>query len=104
MESRFKTKYPFEVGLMKTYVALRTNRKRELQRSSFKECQRHDGVNCWIAMQLLNDEDFEKLFQKKGSIIPSSFSVEELKEEREIVPLKEEVFIDQKHIDELDFI
>ncbi len=103
LEVQFKKKYPKEVGLMKSYVALRRHDMKKLQESSVKECRRYDGLNCWISMQLIYWENLGLTIERDEKTLSlSSFSIEKLKGKAEIKPMKEKIIIDQRDIEELD--
>ncbi|MFT6070291.1 MAG: hypothetical protein ACJAT2_002818 [Bacteriovoracaceae bacterium] len=103
IERLFKRQVPQEVEIMKSYVALRRKKMKDLAESSSIACKRHDGVNCWIQMQMSIWENLGYTIEREENIFSDDeLDIESLKEMAGVQPLKESVIIDQKDIEELD--
>jgi len=103
LENLFKNKIPYEVELMKSYVALREFDNSTVIESSHKACRNFDGLNCWIHMQTNIWENLGKTVTRKQNIHQfKRRTLAGLKEKVEITRMKEIPFIDQRDIEELD--
>ena len=103
LERLFKRQVPHEVEIMKSYVSLRRKNVPALAESSSTSCKRHDGVNCWIQMQMSIWENLGYTIEREENIFSDEdLDIESLKEVASSEPLIESVIIDQKDIEELD--
>lgn len=103
LERLFKRQVPQEVEIMKSYVALKRKNVKALAESSEKACKRHDGVNCWIQMQMSIWENIGFTVEREENIFSDEdLDIESLKKTAKANPLIESVIIDQKDIEELD--
>lgn len=103
LERLFKRQIPQEVEIMKSYVKLRRKNVAALAESSSVACKRHDGVNCWIQMQMSIWENLGMTIEREEAIFSDDeLNIDELRNKAQITPLKETIIIDQKDIEELD--
>lgn len=103
LERLFKRQVPQEVEIMKSYANLRLKKNPQLAESTSIACRRHDGVNCWIQMQMSIWENLGLTIERDEKIFADNdLDVEYLKNAIQITPLKETIIVDQKDIEELD--
>jgi hypothetical protein len=94
---------PLEILLMNSYVAIKNENIKELDKYSHGACKKFDGLNCWIRSQLLTWENFPKTIKRKEPIYKDNrLSLESLTELSLTRPLEENLIVDQKDIEELD--
>lgn len=94
---------PLEILLMNSYVAIKNEKNKELEKYSHEACKKFDGLNCWIRSQLLTWENFPKTIKRKEPIYKDNrLSLESLTELSLTRPLEENLIVDQKDIEELD--
>jgi len=103
LERLFKRQVPQEVEIMRSYVKLRRKEVETLSESSGIACKRHDGVNCWIQMQMSIWENLGFTIEREENIFSEDeLNIEALKKPMALNPLKETIIVDQKDIEELD--
>ena len=103
LDAEYQGQPPLEVDIMRSYVALRNNAPRTLFITSKNACRRYDGLSCWLQNQLIIWENIGKTIERDELIqAKSSFAINDLKSLQTVEPLKENVYIDQKDIEELD--
>lgn len=103
IEKLFKTQVPQEIEIMKSYVALRRKNLPALQESSSVACRRHDGINCWVQMQMSIWQNLGMTIERDEKIFSDDeLDIESLKTVAASSPLKESIIVDQKDIEELD--
>lgn len=103
LDSEYQGQPPLEVGIMRSYVALRRNDPTTLYLTSKNACRRFDGLNCWLLHQQIIWENIGKTIERDDTILGErTFEISALKEGQEITPIMENVYIDQKDIEELD--
>jgi hypothetical protein len=103
LDAEYKGQSPLIVTQMQSYVAFRLNDLPMLKLMSDRGCKKYDGLNCWIQGQLLIWENISKTALRNEMIQgDNKFSIDNLKAKIEIVPIKEEIIIDQYDIEELD--
>ena len=95
-----QAKLPRDISMMISYTSLMEGDKRELEATSHEVCRDFDGLNCWIFYQQLLWEDISQTLNRQDSP-HRNFDIEALKEKVAIVPLAEEVFINQGYLDEV---
>ena len=66
-----------------------------------QECNRFDGISCWILMQNLAQNDLVETFKSNQSLLPTLSEVAK-EEVRNYENIDEKVFVEQKEIEELD--
>jgi hypothetical protein len=100
---------PKEVFLMNSYLSIMqgataTHYDRRLSEEiSEKACRSFDGLNCWIAFKLTQWDNLGKSIQRDDKIFSDpSVSLDSLKSPVAITPLKEDAYVDQGNIEELD--
>ena len=95
---------PLDIQLMKSFVSLMRGDLKQLKESSAIACKSFDGLNCWIADQLLVWDDLSKTSKRTDEVNASIKSVDFMMSEakNDITPLREKVLIDQRDIEELD--
>ncbi len=93
---------PKEVVFIQSYLSLINNNQRELLDSSHAACKNLDGLNCWFVLQQLLWENVSLNINRKDPVHKTTLDIEALKKRQDVIPLKEEIMIDQHHIEELD--
>ncbi len=94
---------PLEINLMNSYVSIVNNNEKDLDRFSHEACLKFDGLNCWVRSQLLTWEQFPQTLKRKDRIYKDErLTLDSLIELSVLRPLKEELIVDQKDIEELD--
>ncbi len=94
---------PVEVLQLKTLNSLVLEDERNLENLAYETCIRKDGLHCWLLYVISAWDEPSKILKQKGFIHKGSLS--DYKSDFQSVtnnPLKEEVFVDQKDIEELD--
>lgn len=91
------------VDQLYSYLSLMQKDKKNAEVFSNQSCKGHDGVSCWVLYQLENWENFpltilreDKVFSKDNNLL------DELVAKKINDPIKENIFIHQKEIEELD--
>lgn len=95
---------PLDIQLMRSYVGLMRGDLSMLKESAALACRSFDGLNCWIADQLLVWDDITKTVKRTDEVNISAASADEMLSQasNDIAPLKEKILIDQRDIEELD--
>lgn len=94
---------PIEVTQLKTLNSINKNQIPELEFNAYKSCLKKDGLHCWLLFSLVNWDEAPELLKQDLPIHPSGLeSYKSLMVSVAKTPLTEEVFIDQKDIEELD--
>lgn len=104
---------PFEVHLMNAYVNLVIEKdfpnkivieeRRKTEDSVENSCRDYDGMSCWLAMQYLQWENLGKTIHRNDPIYDDKeMTIESLKQRVAIVPLDEEINVNQSDVEELD--
>jgi len=94
---------PLEINLMNSYVSIVNNNEKDLDRFSHEACLKFDGLNCWVRSQLLTWEQFPKILKRKDPVYGDDrLTLDSLIELSVLRPLKEELIVEQKDIEELD--
>lgn len=98
-----KYSQPHEVNQLYAYTALMTNDKTKAQAYSDLACKRLDGVNCWLLAQLNYWENFTYTAQRDEEVSNESIAqLDQLLAAKEDSPIEEDIYIDQRDIEELD--
>ena len=88
---------------MNSYVSIVNNNEKDLDQFSHEACLKFDGLNCWIRSQFLTWKQFPQTLKKKDLIYEDNrLTLDSLIELSVLKPLKEELIVDQKDIEELD--
>jgi hypothetical protein len=90
-----------EVSQLSTYVALRQNDAKRLHRYSLLSCEAGDLMSCWIQMTKLTWEDLPSMLKREDSSALAE-PIWRTLASQEVEEFKEESYIDQRDIDELD--
>ena len=100
---------PKEVFLMNSYLSIMlgataTRYDRRLSEEiSEKACRAFDGLNCWIAFKLTQWDNIGKTIQRTDEVFgDKSVTLDSLKSPVVITPIKEDAYVDQNNIEELD--
>lgn len=94
---------PIEVTQLKAFNAFRQNNFTETEFNAYRSCLRKDALHCWFLYSLVNWDDATSVFQQKREVHERNLaSYSEYFESVEKNPLTEEVFVNQKDIEELD--
>ena len=102
LEYKFNNQLPYELILMDTYVSLREGNQERLKNSAANGCDKDEGMHCWLYMKLLDWDNIGKTMKREEPTLTSEFSIDDLKTQKEIIPLDDIIMIDQKDIEELD--
>ncbi len=104
LEGKLLGSAPLDIQLMASYVSLMRGDLKKLKESSTQACRSFDGLNCWIADQLLVWDDLSKTIRRSDKVNIVALTPEQIlaEAENDIVPLKEKILIDQRDIEELD--
>jgi hypothetical protein len=94
---------PHEVNQLFAYTSLLQNKREKAKTYSDLSCKKLDGLNCWLLMQINQWEDFG-LTIKRAENLPDTpeKELQQLLSQRIKKPIEEDVFIDQRDIEELD--
>ena len=90
-----------EVSQLSTYVALRQNDAKRLHRYSLLSCEAGDLMSCWIQMSKLTWDDLPSMLKRDNPSAPAE-PIWRALASQEVEEFKEETFVDQRDIDELD--
>lgn len=94
---------PIEVLQVSSLNSLMTENERELESIVYRACLKKDGVHCWLLFALSAwDEPSQALKSKERLHLGSLNNYRPYFESVKTAPLTEEVFVDQKDIEELD--
>ncbi len=102
LEYKFNNQIPYEVILMDTYVSLKEGNQERLSASAANGCDKDEGLHCWLYMKLLDWENIGKTMTREEPTLTGEFNLDDLKGQGEIIPLDDNIMIDQKDIEELD--
>lgn len=104
LQELYGQKPPFEVELMLAHLAMQTNDYLQMTNSLDKTCKRHNGMSCYFEMQTLVWDNIAKTSKREGNMHKDMDSfLDEIKSTSElIIPLNEQINIDQRDIEELD--
>ncbi|MCO4794762.1 MAG: hypothetical protein KC493_13670 [Bacteriovoracaceae bacterium] len=103
LDAEYQGQPPLEVDIMRSYVALRNHDPRTLFLTSKNSCRRYDGLNCWLQHQQIIWENIGKTVDRDEKILgDQSLDMNSLKIYSPPEPLQENIYIDQKDIEELD--
>ncbi|PIR30782.1 MAG: hypothetical protein COV38_03630 [Bdellovibrionales bacterium CG11_big_fil_rev_8_21_14_0_20_38_13] len=104
LEEKLLGSAPLDIQLMISFVSLMKGDLKKLKESSAKACRSFDGLNCWIADQLLVWDDLTKTVKRTDKVNIAAKSMDEILAEssNDISELKEKILIDQRDIEELD--
>lgn len=104
LEEKLLGSAPLDIQLMISFVSLMKGDLKKLKESSAKACRSFDGLNCWIADQLLVWDDLTKTVKRTDKVNVAAQSVDEIlaTSNNDINELKEKILIDQRDIEELD--
>lgn len=103
ISSYLKSDVPIEVDMMNGFLAIMLGEKMQAEIMTSKLCRKLDVLNCWIISQRLTWENFSQTIKRNDTIFSSKYiDIEKYKQKTDIVPLKENIVVDQKDIEELD--
>jgi hypothetical protein len=105
----YKNHPPIEVDVMGTYLSIMNNKndvtydQRLIEDSAERACRAFDGFSCWMAMKLAQWDKLGKTILRTDDIFSDkSMTLESLRLPTSVTPLKEQINIDQRDIEELD--
>ena len=77
--------------------------KRKAEDVTEKSCHSFDGISCWLSLQYIQWENLGKTITRDEEIYSDKeMTIESLKIQKPITPLKENIIVDQRDIEELD--
>ncbi len=103
LERDFSGESPVEVNSMLYYVYLQEGNKEKIEYYSRKACEQGDSIGCWIYLQ--NDlwPHLGHTLKREDSMHNfNSLTFESLKKEVTLDPIQEEIYINQRDIEEFD--
>lgn len=108
LRNDFQNAPPSEVLIMESYLSLIDANKKEIEDKTEASCKSFDGMSCYLAAQTIMWNNLGHfLKENKDTEITETkndFNVDQLRVKNEDKPLEEEVFIDQRDIEELDSV
>ena len=109
LKSEFNNQPPFEISIMESYVetilggSSHKYDKRIAEEATEKACHAYDGISCWISLQFIQWENIGKTVKRdEFTFSDTDMTIESLKSQIALNPLKETIIVDQKDIEELD--
>jgi tetratricopeptide (TPR) repeat protein len=90
-----------DVTQLASFTALMQNHPLKVKKEALLSCEQYDLVNCWILFQMGQWETFPLMVRREDKI-PEGKLWEKLSKTAQQDPLKENVFINQLDIEELD--
>jgi tetratricopeptide (TPR) repeat protein len=91
-----------EVTQMRTIVSLMQENKDESSKYASYSCRNQDGVSCWLLYQLSSWDDFTLTLKRDDKIQSQPSLLAELLSNEPMQEFKDDVYINQKDIEELD--
>lgn len=105
LRNKFQNQPPSEIRIMETFLSLKEKNKKSIESSSEEACKTFDGMACYLASQTINWNNLGILMTENDSTVLEANSViEQLKTNPPKHQISEEVFIDQRDIEELDSV
>ena len=103
LEGLYEDILPFHVEILNAYGRLFSNERRDALASSEILCEKFSGTACWLYSQLQLHSNLPLLMESmEAPFNEPQIMLLKLKEKSSISPLKENLFIDQRDIDDLD--
>ncbi len=99
--SRYGVFSPIVAKLL-SYTYLMLGNTSQTQKYSQRNCKYYDGINCWLYFQFSIWDNITGTLKRDDKIHSKQFDIQELKQPAPLDPLKEEKYIEQSDIDELD--
>lgn len=90
-----------DVTQIASFTSLMLNKKDETRKMANLSCSQYDIINCWLGFQLAQWDAFPLTIRRKEKIEVSK-EWEKLVSEDMANPIKEEIFINQTDIEEMD--
>lgn len=90
-----------EVSQLLSFTTLMLNKVDESKKYARRSCSLEDLVNCWLSLQFSQWEAFPTMINREDAISKKDEWKSLTKEEIQL-PLDEEIFVNQKDIEELD--
>ncbi len=108
LRNEFQNAPPSEVLIMESYLSIIESNKKEIEDKTEASCKSFDGMSCYLAGQTIMWNNLGHFLKeaKETEITESKseFSVDMLRNKSDEKPLEEEIFIDQRDIEELDSV
>jgi len=99
----FRGNMPLKVMLANSYVALNLSNIKDVKKYSSLACNKFDGLNCWLFMQLFVWDNLDKVItENRPTKSDKLLGLDSLKKRAKYEPLDENPIIDQNYIEELD--
>ena len=103
LKKNFSKELPLKGLLMGSYISLRLKDGDSFVPYALRSCLAGEGLNCWLLLQQLGQKDFESLVDRDEMIFAEDTpDIEQYRQEVEITPLREKIFVRSKDIRELD--
>lgn len=100
---KFAGAQPHEVNQLYSFNSLMLEDQLLARRHTDLACRKEDGLYCWLLLQLSNWQNFGEVIKSDATqFYEPELEVDELKKPVDTDPLKEEIFIDQRDVEELD--
>lgn len=105
LADNFPLNSPQEFNQVASYNALILKRPEIVKKFASRACNKYDGLNCWLLLQNSLWEDLSETINRTDPVYSNNeITMDNLKKRLPSSSLEEEVFIDQRDIEELDAI
>ncbi len=103
IRNEFQNRPPSEILIMETFLSLKEANKKDIENTSENSCKSFDGMACYIASQTINLNNLGLVIKEDQYLLKDNdFDIESLKTIPPNTNIKEDVFVDQRDIEELD--
>jgi hypothetical protein len=90
-----------EVNQLQSFNTLMQNKSDQAMKYAWASCQDYDLTNCWLSLQLMQWDDLPMVIKRQDKL-PQRRDWEKLSSAPLLAPLKEEVYVNQLDIEEMD--
>jgi len=90
-----------EVSQIASFTSLMLKDENQTRKQSLKSCEQYDLINCWMLFQLSQWENFSLTIKRDDEIIHQKEWENLIKDDLD-APLKENIYINQMDVEELD--
>ncbi len=101
-DSALPSRMPLELTQIMTYSSLRLKQNEDIKLYSTLSCQKFDALYCWLMYQMTIWQDFPKTIEREERVLKNPKNFLNALKRRKKDPIKEEVFIEQRDIEEMD--
>lgn len=108
LRNEFQNAPPSEVLIMESYLSLIEANKKEIEDKTEASCKSFDGMSCYLAGQTVMWNNLGHFLKEAKEIEISEskteFNVDQLRSKIDEKAIDEEIFVDQRDIEELDSV